>query len=54
MPCLLEISFGDDEHAHANSSSDESSNLEDSYDPDTKSIQRDAESVHPYANAELE
>jgi hypothetical protein len=42
----------DDEHAHADSSSNESSDLEDSYDPDTDSIQSDVESVHVDADAE--
>jgi hypothetical protein len=44
----------DDEHAHADSSSDESYNSKDSDDADTESIQSDADSMHPYADAELE
>jgi hypothetical protein len=44
----------DDEHAHADSSLDESSDSEDSDDPDTESIQSDVESVHADADAELE
>jgi hypothetical protein len=42
----------DDEHAHADSSSDESYDLEDSYDLDIDSVQEDTDSVHPYADAE--
>jgi hypothetical protein len=44
----------DDEHAHADSSSDESFDSKDSYDSDTKSVQSDAESVHLDAYAEPE
>jgi hypothetical protein len=44
----------DDEHAHANSFSDESSDSEDSYDPDIESIQSYVESVHVDANVEPE
>jgi hypothetical protein len=44
----------DDEHAHADSSLDESFDLEDSEDSDSESVQSDAESEHPDAVAELE
>jgi hypothetical protein len=44
----------DDEHAHANSSSNESSNLEDSYDPNTKLVHSYVDSVHPDENADPE
>jgi hypothetical protein len=41
----------DDEHAHADSSLDESSNSEDSDDSDTESVHSDVESKHPDAVA---
>jgi hypothetical protein len=44
----------DDEHAHDDSSSDESSDSKDSNDSDIESVQSDAESKNPYAFAELE
>jgi hypothetical protein len=44
----------DDEHAHVNSSSDESYDLEESDDSYSESVQSDAESEHPDAVAELE
>jgi hypothetical protein len=44
----------DDEHAHADSSSDESFDSEDSNDLDLESVQSDAESEHPDAVAESE
>jgi hypothetical protein len=37
----------DDDHAHANSSSDESFDSEDSDDSDIESVQSDVESEHP-------
>ena len=42
------------QHAHVHSSSDESYDLEDSYDPDTESVQSYAESLHANADVELE
>jgi hypothetical protein len=42
----------DDEHAHAKSSSYESSDLEDSNDPYIESVESYVESVHPDADAE--
>jgi hypothetical protein len=39
---------------HAESYLDESFDLEDSYDPNTDSVQSDADSVHPDVDAELE
>jgi hypothetical protein len=44
----------DDDHAHADSSSDEISDSKDLYDPDTKLVQSNADSTHPYVDAELE
>jgi hypothetical protein len=44
----------DDQHAHVNSSSDESSDSEDSNDLDIESVQLDAKSVHADVDAELE
>ena len=44
----------DDENAHANSSSDKSSNSEESNDSGLDSVQLDAESKHPNVAAELE
>jgi hypothetical protein len=44
----------DDKHAHADSSSDESFDSEDSDDLDSKSVQSYAESEHPYAVVEPE
>jgi hypothetical protein len=44
----------DDEHAHADSSSDDSFDSEDSDDSDLESDQSDAESTHPDAVAEPE
>jgi hypothetical protein len=44
----------DDEHAHADSSSDESFDSEDSDDSDSESVQLDAKSEHPYVVAEPE
>jgi hypothetical protein len=44
----------DNEHAHAEYSSDESSDLEDSDDPDTETVQSYVDSVHPDADVELE
>ena len=44
----------DDENAHADSYSDESSDLEDSDDSYLESVQSDVESEHPYAVAEPE
>ena len=44
----------DDENAHVPSSSDESSDLEDSDDLDSESVQLDAESEHPDAVPEPE
>jgi hypothetical protein len=44
----------DDEHAHADTSSDESSNSEDSDDLNSESVQPDAESEHPDAVAKPE
>jgi hypothetical protein len=44
----------DDEHAHADSSSDESYDSKDLYDLDTKSVQSYAESVHADADVDPE
>jgi len=41
----------DDEHAHVDSSSDESFDSKDSYNLGTDSVQLDAESMHVYADA---
>jgi hypothetical protein len=48
----LQSANRDDEHAHANSSLDESSDSEDSYDSYSESVQSNAESNHPYAVVE--
>jgi hypothetical protein len=44
----------DDEHAHEDSFLEESSDSEDSDDLDIESVQSDAKSKHPYADAEPE
>jgi hypothetical protein len=41
-------------NAHVDSSSNKISNSEDSYDPNTESVQSDIESVHPYADADTQ
>jgi hypothetical protein len=54
MQTLVLPPVRDDEHAHTDSSSYESSYSKDSYDLDTELVQPYAESVHPDVDAEPE